>query len=72
VISAAIRHPGVALPVSRRQRPSRITCTSSGTTSCDGETRAHAPLSIASRRTIHRRNRFSRLHPLPHEGLGKK
>ncbi len=36
-------------------------CVSSGTTSCDGDTRVQPPGSTASRRTIQRRNRFSRL-----------
>ena len=39
---------------------------------CAGETRVHTPRSSASRRTIQRRNRFSRLHALPADGRGKK
>ena len=35
-------------------------------------TPCHTPRSSASRRTIHRRNRFSRLQPLPAEGRGKE
>jgi hypothetical protein len=49
-----------------------MTCVSSGTISFDGDTRDHTPRSSASRRTIHRRNRFSRLHPDPADGRGKK
>jgi hypothetical protein len=72
VISAAIFQPGLRYPVSRRQRPSRITWVSSGTISRDGGTRDHTPRSIASRRTIQRRNRFRRLQALPADGRGKK
>ena len=36
------------------------------------ETFVQTPRSMASRRTIQRRNRFSRLHALPAEGRGKK
>ena len=35
---------------------------------CAGEIDGHAPRSTASRRTIHRRNRLSRLQPLPADG----
>jgi len=38
----------------------------------DGGTVVQIPMSIASFRTIHRRNRFSRLHALPADGRGKK
>ena len=72
VISAAIRHPGEVYRVSRRQRPRRMTWVSSGTISCEGEIDRQTPRSTASRRTIQRRNRFSRLHALPAEGRGKK
>ena len=37
-MSCAIRQPGLVYRVRRRQRPTRITCVSSGTTSCAGET----------------------------------
>jgi hypothetical protein len=72
VMSRAIGHPGLMRRVSRRHRPTRMTCVSSGTTSLAGETRVHTPKSSASRRTIHLRNRFIRLQPLPAEGRGKK
>jgi len=45
---------------------------SSGTISFDAGTFDQIPRSIASWRTIHRRNRFSRLHALPVDGRGKK
>jgi hypothetical protein len=45
---------------------------SSGTISFAGETRVHWPKSTPPVRTIQRRNRFSRLHALPLDGLGKK
>lgn len=72
VIDAAIFHPGDVYGVSLRHRPRRITWVSSGTTSRDGGSRVHTPKSIASRRTIHLRNRFSRLQALPADGRGKK
>ena len=72
VMSAAIRQPGDVYVVSRRQRPSRMTCVSSGTISLPAGIAVHAPRSTASRRTIHRRNRLRRLHALPAEGRGKK
>jgi hypothetical protein len=37
-----------------------------------GATRDQTPRSSASRRTIQRMNRFSRLQPLPADGRGKK
>jgi hypothetical protein len=49
-----------------------MTCVSSGTISRDGETLLQTPRSIASARTIHRRNRLRRLQALPADGLGKK
>lgn len=72
VIEAAILHPGEVYAVSPRHRPRRITCVSSGTTSRAGATRVQIPRSISSRRTIHLRNRLSRLHALPADGRGKK
>jgi hypothetical protein len=72
VISAAIFHPGLTRRVSRMHRPTRMTWVSSGITSLAAETRVHTPTSTASWRTIHRKNRFSRLQPLPAEGRGKK
>jgi len=72
VMSRAIRHPGLVYSVRRRQRPTRITCVSSGTINFAGDTRFHTPRSSASRRTIQRRNRFNRLQPDPAEGRGKK
>jgi hypothetical protein len=71
-MSLAIFQPGLVYRVKRRQRPTRTMCVSSGTTSADAGTRVQTPRSSASRRTIHRRNRFSRLHALPVEGRGKK
>ena len=65
VMSAAMRHPGDVYRVSRRHRPSRITCVSSGTISFARGIDVHAPRSTSSRRTIQRRNRFRRLQPLP-------
>ena len=67
-MSRAIGHPGLTRRVRRRHRPTRMTCVSSGTTSLAGDTRVHTPRSSASRRTIHRRNRFIRLQPLPRTG----
>ena len=64
--------PGSCSASAARQRPTRITWVSSGTTSADGGTRDHTPRSSASRRTIQRRNRFNRLQPLPADGRGKK
>jgi len=49
-----------------------MTWVSSGTTSFDGDTRVQTPRSSASRLTIQRRNRFSRLQALPFDGRGKK
>ena len=72
VISAAIRQPGLLRRVSRRQAPTRTMCVSSGTTSPAGDTRVQTPTSTASRRTIQRRKRFSRLQAPPEEGRGKK
>jgi hypothetical protein len=71
-MSRAIFHPGLVYFVSLRQRPTRMTCVSSGTTSFDAGTRVQTPRSSASRLTIHRRNRLSRLQALPFDGLGKK
>ena len=71
-MSRAILQPGLEYVVSRRQRPTRMTCVSSGTISFEAETRVQTPRSSASRLTIHRRNRLSRLHALPFDGLGKK
>jgi len=71
-MSRAIFHPGLVYVVSRRQRPTRMTCVSSGTTSFDAGTRVQTPRSSASRLTIQRRNRLSRLQALPFDGLGKK
>ena len=71
-MSRAIAHPGLVYRVSPRQRPTRITCVSSGTTKSEGDTRVHTPRSNASRRTIQRRNRLSRLQALPADGRGKK
>jgi hypothetical protein len=45
VISAAIFQPGLAYRVKRRQRPSRMTCVSSGTISFAAGTRVHTPRS---------------------------
>ena len=61
-----------AAPVSRRQRPRRMTCVSSGTMSRAGDRWVQTPRSISSRRTIQRRNKLSRLQALPAEGRGKK
>jgi len=72
VMSLAIFHPGLCIFVSWRQRPTRITCVSSGTTSFDAGTRVQTPRSSASWRIIQRRNRFSRLQALPFDGRGKK
>ena len=52
------RHPPARADVyrvSRRQRPSRMTCVSSGTISCAGDTSVQTPRSTSSRRTIQRR-----------------
>ena len=49
-----------------------MTCVSSGTISFALDTDGQAPRSTSSRRTIHRMNRFSRLHGLPSVGDGKK
>ena len=73
VISRAMAPAGARDSASsRRQRPTRMTCVSSGTTSADARHRDQTPRSSASRRTIQRRNRFSRLQALPAEGRGKK
>jgi hypothetical protein len=71
-MSRAIGHPGLVYRVSRRQRPTRMTCVSSGTISLAGDTQGQTPRSSASRRTIQRRNRFRRLQPDPADGRGKK
>jgi hypothetical protein len=49
-----------------------MTCVSSGTISFAGLTDDQPPGSTRSCRTIHLRNRFNRLQPLPDEGRGKK
>ncbi len=72
VMSRAMRHPGLVYVVRRRQRPTRITCVSSGTISLEGDTLVQTPRSSASFRTIQRMNRLRRLQPLPAEGRGKK
>ncbi len=72
VICAAMRQPGEVYRVNPRHLPRRMTCVSSGTISFDRGTDRQAPRSTSSRRTIQRRNRFKRLHPLPAEGRGKK
>jgi hypothetical protein len=72
VMSCAMRQPGLVYEVSRRHRPTRMTCVSSGTISFAGGTRRQTPRSSASRRTIQRRKRFSRLHAEPADGRGKK
>jgi len=71
-MSAAIFQFGEEYRVNRKQRPSRMTWVSSGMMSREGDTDVHVPRSLASRRTIQRRNRFNRLHALPADGLGKK
>ncbi len=71
-MSRAIGQPGLVRFVSRRQRPTRITCVSSGTTSNALDTLDQTPRSSASCRTIQRRNRFNRLQALPLDGRGKK
>jgi hypothetical protein len=72
VICAAIFHPGLVKVVSLRHRPSRITWVSKGTMSFDAGIADQMPRSTPSFRTIHRRNRFIRLQPLPLDGKGKK
>ena len=71
-MSRAIGQPGLTYRVSRRQRPTRMTWVSSGTISREGDTWDQTPISTASRRTIHRRNRFRRLQALPADGREKK
>ncbi len=60
----------------RRVRPmARLmfsTCVSTGMSSRFGDTEVHKPKSGGSRRTIQRRNRFSRLHGPPAEGSGNR
>jgi hypothetical protein len=72
VMSLAIFQPGLCRRVSWRQRPTRMTWVSSGTTSLEGGIRVQTPRSSASCRIIHRRKRFRRLHALPFDGQGKK
>jgi len=72
VISVAMRQPGDEYRVNPRHFPRRMTWVSSGTISFERGTDRQAPRSTWSRRTIQRRNRFSRLHPLPADGRGKK
>jgi len=71
-MSAAIFQFGEEYRVNRKQRPSRMTWVSSGMMSRDGDTSVHVPKSMASCRTIQRRNRLRRLQAPPDEGREKK
>lgn len=72
VISMAVAASACFRRVSPSLEQIRIIWTSTGITSLDGGTSSQPPGSTRSRRAIHRRKRFSRLHALPRSGRGRR
>jgi len=72
VSSRAVVMSALLRDVAPSSRPMRSMCTSSGTISIAGATSLQSPTSTRSRRTIHRKKRFSRLQALDRAGSGRR